>query len=147
MTEFRKLRGQGADRAAVALDVGAVGNQHVNEAADAIPRLFSIRVPSIQHPLGVDETLDNQRVQDVVLGLEVVIEVAARDLYVIRDVRERSVLVALTIEQVVGGFDDLVAGGLVAHDRPGGLGRSSKFFLGQPSKSVKQPRGWSHATS
>ena len=50
------------------------------------------------------------------LYLEVVVEVAARDPHHLGDVRERRRLIALSIEQPVGCFDDVLASSLLGHE-------------------------------
>jgi hypothetical protein len=113
--EFGQFAAERADRAAVALDVGAVGDEDADEAADAVRGLASLQLPALQHRPRAGETRLDHRVEDLVLGPEVVVEVAARDLHRGGDVRERGVLVALAVEQPVGRLDDGLAGGFVGH--------------------------------
>jgi hypothetical protein len=116
VTKLRKLPAQRADRAAVAFDVGTVGDQDMDEAADAVFGVFPIDLPPLQHGPRVGQPRADHGIQNLVLGFEVIVEIAARNPHRIGDVRERGVLVALPIEQPIGRFDDLIPGCLVAHD-------------------------------
>jgi hypothetical protein len=115
MTQLRKLSAKRANRAAGAFDVGSVRYQDMNKTSDAICRLLPFNFPPFQHLPGISQTRINHRIQDFILGLEVKIEIAARDLHDIRDICERGMLVTLPIEQMIGSFNDVIAGCPVVH--------------------------------
>src|SRR5688572_12588861 len=87
VTELRKLGAQRAYRATIALDVGAVGNQDVNEAANSIGGSLSFDLPPFQHLARCGQTRLDDGIQDLILRFEVVVEVAARDPYGLGNVR------------------------------------------------------------
>src|SRR5262245_54488262 len=104
----------------------------MDEAPDAIRGSLSLDFPLLQHLPGVGHARIDHSIQNFILGLEVIIKIAARDLHSVRNVRERGVLVALPVEQPIGSFNNVIAGCLVAHENAcspsraaGGVGRSS----------------------
>jgi hypothetical protein len=122
----------------------------MDEAPDSIRGVVPVRLPLLQHALGIRQTMADDGVQNLVLGFEVVVEVAARYLHDIGDVRERGMFVTAVIEQLISRFDNLIAGCPIAHENSfqrrqlaklGGprLGRASDNGLGRSSKSVKIP--------
>ena len=115
MIELRKLGAQRADRATEQHDLGPVHDQNFNEAADAFRRRLSVDLPLAQHFPRVRETPIDHRVQNFVLGFEVVVKVAARDVQSLRDVGERGVIVTLPIEQLIGCLNDPVSRCHVCH--------------------------------
>jgi hypothetical protein len=117
MCELRQLGAQCSDRAAIALYVGPVRNQDVDESSDSISGLLALGLPARQHLPRGGEACRDDGVQDLVLGFEVMVEIAARDPHDIRNIREGRVLVALPIEQLVGGLYDVIPGRLVAHEK------------------------------
>lgn len=116
MTELRELAAQSAHGAAESLDVRAIRNENINEAPDTICRLVTLNLPLSQHLACVGETSADDRVQDFILGLEVMVEITSRDIDGCRDVRKRCVLEALPIEQSISRRDDLLASCPVVHD-------------------------------
>ena len=115
VAEFCQLHAQGAHRAAVALDIRSIDEQDVDEAADSSGGRGALELPSLEHLACLGKPALDGGVEDVVLGFEVVVEVAARDLHRLGDVGERRVREALPIEELVGSFHDLVSRRLVAH--------------------------------
>lgn len=97
--ELRELRAQRADGTTVPFDLVSVCDEHVDEAANTVRRSLPCALPLLEHLRGALQARRDHRVEDLVLRLEVMIEVAARDLHRVRDVGERGVLVAATIEQ------------------------------------------------
>lgn len=77
MIQFRQLSTQGAHRATIQLNPGLVGDQNMNEAADTIGGTLTIAFPAIQQISGFIKAQLDDRLQDIVLGLEMVVEVAA----------------------------------------------------------------------
>jgi hypothetical protein len=68
-----------------------------------------------QHVARLAKARGNHRIQNFVLGLEVMIEIAARNVHHLRNVGERSGLETSRVEQLVRSVHDLLAGGLVGH--------------------------------
>lgn len=108
--QLGQLRTQGAHRAPEALDVLAIDDEHLRKALQALGRRCALVGPSLKHRPGFGGAMRDHRRKDVVLRLEVVIEIAARNLQLIRDVGKRGVLEAALIEQAVGFLDDQLPG-------------------------------------
>jgi hypothetical protein len=105
MIQLRELHAQRANRAAVTFYFGPVHDQNVNKVPDAIRGLLPFDFPLLQHLPGIRQTHIDHGIQNFVLGFEVIVKIAARDLYDIRNVRERGMLVIL--EQIVDAADHI----------------------------------------
>jgi hypothetical protein len=112
MIEFRKFRAECADGAAVQHDLRLVGDKDADEAANALYRRRALGFPLLEHLARVGEAQCDDRIQDLVLGFEVIVEIAARDLYGFGYIGERGVLVAPLVKEMIRGFDDLIASGV-----------------------------------
>jgi hypothetical protein len=104
MIQLRELSAQRAHRATVTFDVGTVRDQNMDKAPDAVCGLLPFDFPLLQHFPGISQTHIDHGIQNFILGLEVKVKIAARDLHDIRNVRERGMLVTLPIEQLIGSF-------------------------------------------
>jgi hypothetical protein len=89
----------------------------MDKAPDAIRGLFPFDFPLRQHIPGISQARIDHGIQYFILGFEVIVKIAARDLHGIRNVRERGMLVTLPIEQLVGSFNNVIACCLVAHEK------------------------------
>jgi hypothetical protein len=78
--------------------------------------ISTLGLPSIQHRSGIRQPITEDGIQYLVLGPEMVIEIAARDLQSLGDVRKGCVLVTSLVKKLIGFLDDMIAGGLAAHE-------------------------------
>jgi hypothetical protein len=109
MVELRQLVAQRAHRTAETHDLGAVDGQDVDEASDPLGRVAPLRLPLVeQRAPRRQPSVDHGR-QDLVLRLEIVVEVPARDADGGGDVGEGGRIVAAFVEQPVRHLDDRVA--------------------------------------
>ena len=135
MVELGQFRAQRAHRAAMPLDVAAVAHQHADETTQPPEWRVGFAGPVLEHRLRPGRAQCDHRGEDFVLALEVVVEVAARQADLPRDVGERCFPETLPVEQGVGGFDDAFAraraGGGVKGS--GGSGRGHACRLGRLS--------------
>jgi hypothetical protein len=92
-----------------------VHEKDADEVLDAIRRIASLGLPLLQHLPGIRQPQADDRIQNLVLGLEVIVEIPARNLHGLGNVREGRMLVALLVKQLIGDFDDVIAGGGAAH--------------------------------
>lgn len=79
VVELGEFRAQRSNWVAEIHNLGSVDDQHMNEQQDAPPRIFAFRLSPVEHRAGQVHSAGNHGIQYVVLGLEVMIEIPARD--------------------------------------------------------------------
>jgi hypothetical protein len=100
--EFRQLRKQGPDGTPERSDLFIVHQQDANEACDALLRSLAGIDPFAQHVVPLpDATLDD-RIKDLVLRFEMVVEIASRYADRFGNICKRGGFEAAFIEQPVG---------------------------------------------
>lgn len=78
-----------------------VADKDADEGADALGRIVRFGFPACQHDLRSLEATGDHRIQDLVLGAEVIVEIATRDADGRRDVGKAGRRVTLPVEQIV----------------------------------------------
>ncbi len=79
VVELGEFRAQRSNWAAEIHNLRSVDDQHMNEQQDAPARIFAFRLPPVEHGAGQVHSAGSHGIQYVVLGLEVMIEIPARD--------------------------------------------------------------------
>ncbi|CUX68939.1 hypothetical protein AGR5A_pb0140 [Agrobacterium genomosp. 5 str. CFBP 6626] len=115
MVQLRKLASQSPDRASIQFDLIPIHNQDIDEAANPFYRCLALYLPSLKHSIAISEAFLNYRFENVVLRFEMVIEVAARNLHQLGNVREGRVIKSSAIEQIVRYADDLLTRSPIGH--------------------------------
>src|SRR5262245_12818037 len=126
MIQLYKFTAQRPNRATVTCDIGLVRNQNMDKAPDAICGLVSFDLPLLQHLPGVSQTCIDHGVQNFILGLEVIVKIAARNPQHIRYVRKRGVRVASSIKQLIGSLNDVIASCRLDHNNTSSVNRDAK---------------------
>ncbi|MPL84736.1 hypothetical protein SDC9_30701 [bioreactor metagenome] len=131
VVELGEFGTQRSDRAAEGHDLRAIGDQHADETQDALSRAAAGGLPAVEHLARSRHPARNDGLEDLVLGLEMVIEIPARDANRRGDVGKGRGFEAAFVEQEIRFLDDEVSGGTAGHGVWSGGGVS--ISLGQLS--------------
>lgn len=77
VVELGQFRAQRSDRATEGHDLGAIGDQQTDERQDTVARRRPLGLPIVEHLACPLLPARDHRIQDRVLGLEVMVEIAA----------------------------------------------------------------------
>ncbi len=89
MIQLGQFCGLRTHRAAICNDLGAFQDQDVDKAVDAVGGGAALIFPRSQHGLRADHPQRYNLLQNLILGFEVVVEMPARDIDLLRNVRKR----------------------------------------------------------
>jgi hypothetical protein len=115
MIEFRKLVAERADRTAIGDNLRLVHDENADEAADTVCRIGVRCLPCIDHRLSHRETLGDHRLENLVFGLEVIVEIPARKPDRRRNGGKRGRFEPSLVEETIRGCYDFLAGFCRAH--------------------------------
>lgn len=127
MADLGQLATERADRTTMTNDLGPIRDNNEDEALDALEGRAARVFPCPKHLRYGRHALFDDGIQNLVLALEVVVEVASRDAHGIGDVGEGGVFIAPFVEQPVRLINDALAGSHVSHPGPAcrALGQST----------------------